>query len=129
MAIPNPYKSYRENSVTTACPEELVVLMYRGLEKYIKQGQIFIKEKNYEKANEALLKAQDIVSELMLSLDMDIEMSGQLYSLYDFVLDCLREANVKKEDAKLKDALVIVTGLKEAWEGALVNIRQIKYGK
>ena len=129
MAIPNPYKSYRENSVTTACPEELVVLMYRGLEKYIKQGQIFIKEKNYEKANEALLKAQDIVSELMLSLDMDIEMSGQLYSLYDFVLDCLREANVKKEDAKLKDALVIVTGLKEAWEGALVSIRQIKYGK
>ncbi len=129
MAIPNPYKSYRENSVTTACPEELVVLMYRGLEKYIKQGQIFIKEKNYEKANEALLKAQDIVSELMLSLDMEIDMSDQLYNLYDFLLVCPREANINKEDTSLKDVLPIVTGLREAWEGALVNIRQIKSGK
>lgn len=129
MAISNPYRSYKENSVTTACPEELVVLMYRGLEKCIKQGQIFINERNYEKANEVLLKGQDIVSELMLSLDMEIDMSGQLYSLYDYVLTCLREANVKKEDLRLKDALPIVEGLKEAWEGALINIRQIKYGK
>ncbi|MDD2574740.1 MAG: flagellar export chaperone FliS [Firmicutes bacterium] len=129
MAISNPYRSYKENSVTTACPEELVVLMYRGLEKYIKQGQIFINEKNYEKANEVLLKAQDIVSELILSLDMDIDISGQLYNLYDFILVCLREGNIKKESSRLEDALPIVTGLKEAWEGALINIRQIKYGK
>ncbi|MFA6670818.1 MAG: flagellar export chaperone FliS [Bacillota bacterium] len=129
LAISNPYRSYKENSVTTACPEELVVLMYRGLEKYIKQGQIFINEKNYEKANEVLLKAQDIVSELILSLDMDIDISGQLYNLYDFILVCLREGNIKKESSRLEDALPIVTGLKEAWEGALINIRQIKYGK
>lgn len=128
MAIPNPYKSYKENSVTTACPEELVVLMYRGLEKFIKQGQVYIKDKNYEKANEVLLKAQDIVSELILSLDMEIEMSGQLYALYDFLMTCLREGNIKKESSILREALGIVTGLKEAWEGALASVRQIKYG-
>jgi flagellar protein FliS len=129
MAIPNPYLCYKENSVNTVCPEELVVLMYRGLEKYIKQGQVFIVERNYEKANEVLQKAQDIVSELMFSLDMDIGMSHQLYSLYDYLLDCLRESNIKKEVSRLKDSLPIVTGLREAWEGALVSIRQIKYGK
>lgn len=129
LAIPNPYKSYKENSIKTVGQEELVVLMYKGLEKYIKQGRMFINEKDYGKANEALLKAQDIVSELMLSLDMEIDMSDQLYNLYDFLLVCLREANINKEDTSLKDVLPIVTGLREAWEGALVNIRQIKYGK
>ena len=129
LGIPNPYKSYKENSVTTACPEELVVLMYRGLEKYIKQGQINIKEGNYEKTNEILLKAQDIVSELMFSLDMEIEMSGQLYALYDFLLNRLIEGNIKKDTSILQEVLGIVSGLREAWEGALISVRQIKYGK
>ncbi len=125
----NPYQSYKQNIVTTVSPEELVVLMFKELEKNIKRGGIFLEKAHYEKANEALLKAQDIVNELILSLDMDVEMSGQLYALYEFVLTCLKEANIKKEDTGLKDALAIVTGLREAWEGALTNIRQIKYGK
>ncbi|HOO11713.1 MAG TPA: flagellar export chaperone FliS [Bacillota bacterium] len=129
MGIPNAYKSYKENSVTTACPEELVVLMYRGLEKYIKQGQIYIKEGNFEKTNEVLLKAQDIVCELMSSLDMEVEISGQLYALYDFLLNCLIEGNIRKESSILQQALGIVSGLREAWEDALISVRQIKYGK
>jgi flagellar protein FliS len=129
LGIPNAYKSYKENSVTTACPEELVVLMYRGLEKYIKQGQIYIKEGNFEKTNEVLLKAQDIVCELMSSLDMEVEISGQLYALYDFLLNCLIEGNIRKESSILQQALGIVSGLREAWEDALISVRQIKYGK
>jgi flagellar protein FliS len=119
LGIPNAYKSYKENSVTTACPEELVVLMYRGLEKYIKQGQIYIKEGNFEKTNEVLLKAQD----------MEVEISGQLYALYDFLLNCLIEGNIRKESSILQQALGIVSGLREAWEDALISVRQIKYGK
>jgi flagellar protein FliS len=129
MAIPNSYMSYKENSITTAGPEELVVLMYKGLEKFIKQGLLYVEQRNYERANEVLLKAQDIVNELMLSLDMDMDISHQLYMLYDFVLVSIREGNVEKECSKLQGALGIVKGLREAWEGALVSVRQIKYGK
>ncbi len=125
----DPYKQYRENAVKTSCPEELVVLMFRGLERYMKQGQLFIDEKDYEKTNAILLKAQDIVAELMVSLDMDIGMSKELYSLYDYILECLRESNVNKETTGLKEALPIVTSLREAWEGALISVRKIKYGK
>ena len=103
--------------------------MYRGLEKYIKQGQIYIKEGNFEKTNEVLLKAQDIVCELMSSLDMEVEISGQLYALYDFLLNCLIEGNIRKESSILQQALGIVSGLREAWEDALISVRQIKYGK
>jgi flagellin-specific chaperone FliS len=41
----------------------------------------------------------------------------------------LRDGNVEKDCEKLKDVLGIITGLREAWEGALVSVRQIKYGK
>jgi flagellar protein FliS len=129
MAIRNPYQNYRQNSVTTAGPEELVVLMYKGLEKNIKQGMLHIKQNNFEKANRVLLRGQDIVSELMMSLDMGVGISHQLYTLYDFVLSNLRDANVEKDCKKLQDVLGIITGLREAWEGALVSVRQIKYGK
>ena len=129
MVLQNAYQSYKQNSITTASLEELVVLMYRGLEKFIKQGILFVEEKDVEKANNAIIKAQDIVRELMSSLDMNIEISKQLYNLYDFILSTLIQANIKKDKSKLQDALDIVTGLKEAWEQALVNIRQLKYGK
>ena len=129
MVLQNAYQSYKQNSITTASLEELVVLMYRGLEKFIKQGILFVEEKDVEKANNAIIKAQDIVRELMSSLDMNIEISKQLYYLYDFILSTLIQANIKKDKSKLQDALDIVTGLKEAWEQALVNIRQLKYGK
>lgn len=129
MVLQNAYQSYRQNSITTASPEELVVLMYRGLEKFIKQGIVFIDEKEIEKANNAIIKAQDIVKELMCALDMDIEISKQLYSLYDFILNNLVQANIKKDKNKLQEALSIVSGLNEAWEQALVTVRQMKYGK
>lgn len=129
MAMKDPYQSYRQNSVTTAGPEELVVLMYKGLEKFIKQGILYAQQKNYERANDVLLRAQDIVSELMLSLDMDMDVSHQLYALYDFVLSSIRDGNVKKDPGVLEQTLGIVTELRKAWEGALVSVRQIKYGK
>jgi flagellar protein FliS len=129
MAIKNPYQNYRQNSVTTAGPEELVVLMYKGLEKNIKQGMLYIRQNNYEKANQVLLRGQDILNELMMSLDMSVGISHQLYTLYDFMLVNLRDGNVEKDCKKLKDVLGIITGLREAWEGALVSVRQIKYGK
>jgi flagellar protein FliS len=129
LALQNPYNNYKQNSIMTVSPEELVVLMYKGLEKFVKQGILFVEEKNIEKANNAILRAQDIIYELMTSLDMNIGVAHQLHSLYDFLINKLVEANLKKDAQKLQEALEIVTGLKEAWEGALSQVRQLKYGK
>ena len=128
MGIKSRIKAIRENSVTTACPGTGGADV-QGIGSIHKQGQIYIEERNFEKTNEVLLKAQDIVCELMFSLDMDVEMSGQLYALYDFLLNCLIEGNIKKDSSVLQHALGIVSGLREAWESALISVRQIKYGK
>ncbi|MBA1334003.1 MAG: Flagellar biosynthesis protein FliS [Firmicutes bacterium] len=129
MAMQNPYQSYKQNCVTTVTPEELVVLVYKGLEKYLRQGIIFVEQNDVEKANNAILKAQDIINELMSSLDMNIDMSQQLYSLYDFMRSNLIQANVRKDPNKIREVLDIAAGLRESWEKALLQVRQLKYGK
>jgi flagellar protein FliS len=127
MVLQDPYQSYRQNSVTTATPEELVVMTYKGLERYIRQGMMFIETGDLEGANNAILKAEDILDGLRGSLDMDIEMSYQLAGLYDFLKAGLIKANIKKDVSFLTEALPIVSGLREAWEQALIRIRQLKY--
>jgi flagellar protein FliS len=127
MVLQNPYQSYRQNSVTMATPEELVVMMYKALERFIRQSAVYIEQGDVEGANNALLKAEDIIDALRASLNMDIGISGQLTGLYDFLKDSLINANVKKDAGLLTEVLEMVTGLREAWEQASIRIRQLKY--
>ena len=113
--------------MTTACPEDWCA-EYRIGKGISNRGNYYIR-KGISRNPQVLLKAQDIVSELICSLDMEVEMSGQLYALYDFLLNCLIEGNIKKDSSVLQHALGIVCGLREAWESALISVRQIKYGK
>jgi flagellar protein FliS len=127
MVLQNPYQCYRQNSVTMATPEELVVMMYKALERFIRQSAVYIEQGDVEGANNALLKAEDIIDALRVSLNMDIGISRQLTSLYDFLKDSLINANVKKDAGLLTEVLEMVTGLREAWEQASIRIRQLKY--
>lgn len=47
MAINNPYKSYQNNSVTTASPGELTLMLYNGCIKFIHQAKQALEDKNY----------------------------------------------------------------------------------
>ena len=64
MAMQNPYNQYKENSIKTASPEELTLMLYNGAIKFINQGKVFIEQKNIEKANDSIKRAQDIILEL-----------------------------------------------------------------
>lgn len=110
---------YQSESVLTASPMELVVMLYEGLIKQIKLADIFIEQKSYEKANNCLHKAQDIVTELLRSLDLKYPISNELMKLYDFMLQELLYINLHKERERIPDLLEIVTSLKDAW----VNVR------
>jgi flagellar protein FliS len=61
------------------------------------------------------VRAQDIVSELLYSLDMNIELSQSLMSIYDFLLRSLAEINISKNAAGIAPLLEIVESLRSAW--------------
>lgn len=119
MALNNPYNQYKENSVLTASPQELTLMLYNGALKFIQQGKICIEQKNIQGANEALKRAQDIIQELNITLDMNYEISKTLRSLYIYINDKLFEANIKKDALYLDEAYAMVAELRDTWKEAM----------
>jgi len=119
MIAYNAYNQYRENSIFTASPEELTLMLYNGLVKFIMRGIDSIEKKNIEDANTNIIKAQNIVSEFMNTLDMSYEISDGLYAIYDYMLRRLIDANISKNKEILEEILGFAKALRDTWEQAM----------
>lgn len=107
--------AYKQEGILTASPIELVVMLYDGLVKQLKIAKICIENKSIEKANNALKLSGDIVVELTKGLDFSYEISKDLMSLYDFMLDGIYKGNTFKDISKIDEVLEVVLELRNAW--------------
>ena len=115
----NPYSEYEKNEVITADAKKLVVMLYAGAIKFLESARLYIHSyKTYDKANENILRAQDIISELMVSLDLEQgkEIAHNLLSLYNFMKKELITANIEKKEDRLLVVIKLLTDLKDSWE-------------
>lgn len=129
MAMNNPYQQYQLQSVMTASPGELVVMLYNGCIRFIKQAIECINSKDLMGAHNAIIRAQDIIVEFMSTLDMKYEISHNLLALYDYLHRRLVEANVKKDTAILEEVLTFVTEFRDTWAEAVKITRKQIYKK
>lgn len=127
MAITNPYQSYQQNSVNTATPGELTLMLYNGCLKFIHIAKKAIQDKNIQDKNTNIQKAQKIVSELMVTLNHNVEISKDLLSLYDYMNRRLIEANIKNDIAILNEVEELVTEFRDTWKQAIQLNRQKQY--
>jgi flagellar protein FliS len=117
------YKEYRRTQVAVSSQRDLILMMYNAAIKNTREGKDAIKGGNLEEANNKLLKAQDIISELMNSLRLDAgEISNNLYSLYDYMISRLVQANIRKDVECIDHVDSLLTELKEAWEEAILPV-------
>lgn len=119
MAINRAYSQYKENSIFTASPEELTLMLYNGLVRFIMQSQKAIDDKDLTKANESIVRAQDIVREFQVTLDMRYEVSQGLMLMYDYMYRRLIEANLKKDYEILEEVLGYARELRDTWAQAM----------
>ncbi|HHW32024.1 MAG TPA: flagellar export chaperone FliS [Clostridiaceae bacterium] len=115
----NQYNQYKQSSVYTATPEELTLMLYNGLIKFIMQAQDAIKDKNFEKAHESIIRAEDIIDEFKSTLDMQYDVSKGLSMLYDYMNERLMQANIKKDSAILEEVLNFAKELRDTWSQAM----------
>lgn len=106
---------YKTQQVMTASPQELTLMLYNGAIRFVKESIRGIEEKDLTKAHEANMRSQDIVRELMNSLDMKHEVSQGWLQLYDYVDYCLVQGNMKKDTAQLGEAQSTLTELRDTW--------------
>lgn len=117
MAVNNPYAQYKNTQIQTATPGQLILMLYDGAIKFCKLSRKSMEEKNMSNVNRYLIRVQDIISELSLSLDMKLggEISKQLKSLYDYMIGRLVDANLQKNIAILDEVQEMIEELREAW--------------
>jgi len=123
MAFANPgARAYQTQSILTASPGQLVLLMYDGALRFMAQARagFALPEDNprrIETIHTALLRAQAILSELRANLDMEAggDIAANLDRLYDYHLRRLFECNLRKDEAPLIEVENLVRTLRDAW--------------
>jgi flagellar secretion chaperone FliS len=114
---------YMGDTVTTANPARLLVMLYDRLALDLERAEEALKVQNREEASSQLQHAQDIVIELRSSLDVTVWDGGPgLASLYGWLISELIAANVSQSLARVVSCRQIVEPLRTAWhEAALVT--------
>ncbi|MBF8151993.1 flagellar export chaperone FliS [Exiguobacterium sp. TBG-PICH-001] len=120
----NPYATYQTNSVTTALPQDLTLMLYEGLIKFSMLGKRAIEQGLIEQKNTNIQKAQAIISELQLTLNQSIALSKDLNSLYDYMRTRLIDANVKNDLVAIDEVIGFAEEFRETWKEAMKLARQ-----
>ena len=129
MSVNKAYKTYQNNSVNTASGGELTLMLYNGCMKFIKQAMKDTEANNYEGKNKNIQKAQNIIRELMITLDPKVEISKQIQPLYEFILNQLTAANIENDVTKLEDALGLVKEFRDTWKQVLLKHRKQQFAQ
>ena len=128
----NPLNMYRETSIKTAGQGKLIVLLYdeaiKNLDKAI--AVLDSGSKQHDKANNAIIKALDIITELSASLDFEKgkDIASNLFSLYVYFSRQLTTANLDKDSTPLKPVRNMMFELRSAWK-QIENTKDIPSGK
>src|SRR3954453_8226305 len=86
-AVPlNPYQQYRATKVETAGSVDLVVMLYQGAVRFLRLGIEAMERADPKTAHTNLVRAQDIIVELLTSLNREEggQIASQLSGVYDY---------------------------------------------
>jgi len=114
----NGIAAYQESTVSTQSKGRLIVMLYDGAIKFMRLAIKELEAKNYEAKGHYINKAQDIINELNVVLDMDAggEIATNLRKLYCFMSNRLSEANIKRDPQMIRDVIKLMEELNQSWK-------------
>lgn len=118
MQLTNPYQQYKEQSLSTLTPGELLIKLFDELSKQMTLAKIKINDKDYGAVNNALQKCQTILHTLSGSLDMRYPISKELKNMYMFISGQLLQGNLKKDIKLIEDCIPLVRDLRDSFDQA-----------
>jgi flagellar protein FliS len=110
--------AYRESAVLTATPEQLVVMLYDGANRFLTQSAVAMRDGSIALAGEKLRRAEAIIDELLATLDMSVgDVAERLQALYVFFKEHLSAARLEQDAGKIDDVARFMRELRSAWAG------------
>ena len=122
------FNQYQNNQVTTASPEQLLIMLYDGAIRFVRQASEAMAAGERVRKLESISKALGVIAELANTLDHEVggEIAENLDALYHFMIRELTQANLKNDAEKLKVVEDMLCGLRETWMQAIEINRQEK---
>ena len=116
----NAYSVYKNNSINFASKEQLLLMLCEGAVKFSKIGRQAIVDKDIKKANDNIIRTENIFYELMSSLDVSKggEWAPAIFSVYEYINRRLIDANVKKDFKIMDEIIPLIEDVKDTWEQA-----------
>jgi flagellar protein FliS len=118
----HPYaRAYQQNSVQTATPGQLILMLFDGALRFMKAALAGFEFDDAIQRNETihinLVKTQAIFDELQSSLDLTVggEFAQTMLRLYDYLKDQVRLGNMRKDSAPIHIAIELVNDLRNSW--------------
>jgi len=111
------HQAYKDNEVSTGSNLKLVMLMYDGVIRFLKECKNKIEENDIAGRGIYLSKAQQIINELQGSLNSQKggEVAEQLEKVYSLVISKLTQANISGDVELVDQSIQILEELRLAW--------------
>jgi flagellar protein FliS len=109
-------QAYKESAVLTAPPERLVVMLYDGIQRFLFQATVAMREGNIEQSNNRLQRAEAIIDELNATLDMSQgQVAERLRALYNFSKRHLMQARIQRSPEMIEETSKLLDTVGDAW--------------
>lgn len=117
--------AYASAAVETVAPEKLLIMLFDALVRNLVQAEKALEEQATQVAHDKLIVAQDIIGELISSLDPNgFDGGQQLLGLYTFIYGELLDANLAKSKAKVMGVRSLVEPLAETWREVAAKVAE-----
>jgi flagellar protein FliS len=109
--------AYKQQSILTATPGQLVVMLYDGCLRFLHQGAYAMREGNMGESNTRLQRAEAIIDELRVTLDLEKGgvVASRLQGIYVFCSKHLIEARMARDPQMIDKVSELLTELRDAW--------------
>jgi flagellar protein FliS len=109
--------AYKQQSILTATPGQLVVMLYDGCLRFLHQAAYAMREGKVGESNTRLQRAEAIIDELRTTLDMEKGgvVASRLQGIYVFSSRHLIEARIARDPAMIDKVSELLSELRDAW--------------
>jgi len=112
------YDQYKKTNIESIGPGKLLLMLFEGSIRNIDSAKKAILDKDINLAHNQIIKTQNIILELISSLDMEFDISNQIFNLYEFMYYQLTIANAHKDIKTLDEVRGLLVEFHDVWNEA-----------
>ena len=116
MTNTHGYTAYANNRIMTASPAELTLMLYEGAIKFCNIAIAAIEKRDIEKAHNNIVKVENIIGEFIATLNHKYPVAKDFENVYNYLMDSLIEANMKKDKEILEEVLGYLREMRDTWK-------------